>query len=427
MISLLLLVCQAAALWAVVQISRPMTAGHVLYRYFNPLCFFALFVLMFFLMPQVYGLAHDYYMVEFPMNSPQELKAAFLSGQQTTLLFIVVVLVGVWLVRTFYEPRSAGERPPRFPDSVRRLELVVLASFFAVGVLAHTYLSVVLRNDGGFRSVLVKSPGGMAVTVIAYFGGFAVAMLLFYAVRSKRYWLAFTLIGVYGASVVMTGARGRLLLPVAFALIMVSVYRARFSMAPLLGVAAALLSVLVVLDPLFKYFRTGNASAFDGAFSLGALYETRNFDGFSTLALIAHQNQLEPSLDRLFTGIRLDFMQTFFPDVYANGVAFGSTIPGWFLLSGGTAGLIVFGMLYGSGLELLNRWLRAGQRHIVVGGYLFGIVWITAVQSDFVENLDKAIAQLVPALVLSLILGPSEERSTKRQALPADSSHLRAG
>jgi hypothetical protein len=267
----------------------------------------------------------------------------------------------------------------------------------------------------------------MAVTVVAYFGGFAVAMLVFYAVRSRRYWLAFTLMVVYGASLVMTGARGRLLLPIAFALILLSVYRARFSMPRLLGVGAALLSVLVVFDPLFKYFRTGSASAFDRAFSLGTLYETRNFDGFSTLALIAHQDQMDPSLGYLFTGIRQDLMQTFFPEVFASGVAFGTTIPGWFLLSGGMAGLIVFGMLYGSGLALLNRWLMAGQRHTVVGGYLFGIVWLAAVQSDFVENLDKMIAQLLPPLVLSLILRPGEKRSTMRPDLPADSSPARAG
>jgi hypothetical protein len=199
---------------------------------------------------------------------------------------------------------------------------------------------------------------------------------------------------------VLTGSRGRLLWPLAIALLLVASERGSIRWGRTLLVGAAMFVALLGLDPLIEFLRSGDSSGFGRAFDAARLFEKRNFDGFSNLALIVGDGSIEPDIAYLGSGARDVFMNTYFPVVYAFGVGFGTSVPGWFYLVGGVPLLCVMAALYGVVLQVINRWLAGTDDPVLVYGYLFAMTWMAAVGGNFVESVDKMVVAFAPAVGL---------------------------
>lgn len=417
MMAWVLLFLQCVALAGVVVLSRPAAGGHVLFTVFNPLGFFALFFTLYFLLPQVYGLTHDRFLVGFPTATDDIADRAFHSGQVHALFFVIAVAAGVGVGRLLRHGARHVDVPPAMPKRVSSAAIALLVTMLVAGAAANLVLGRQLAASGEFRSSLVKSTGGQLLTVIVFFGNFALAILAYHAVRMKRHLFGFAVVAGYGLTVLVTGSRGRLLWPLAIAWILLVLHRNRLEYRKLLVWSAFLLVALLMMDPLARYLVSGDTDGFGRAVSLATLFEKRNFDGFSNLALITVSERLDPDMSRLFGGARNDFMLTYFPGVYARGVGFGATVPGWFLMSAGLSGMVVLGALYGFGLQILNQWLRKGRSFLTVVGYLFAATWLTAVGGNFVESLDKMIAAAAPAAVLAAALGVRGSKAAARERI----------
>ena len=117
--AVIVLLTQAALLLLLVQFSRPAAPRSPLFDVFNPLCFFAFFYSLYFLVPQGYGLLNDFYLVGFPNGDEVSRAEAFLQGQAAATLFLVSVTIAVAVVgrgRSAALPRTAVSAW-RFPTS----------------------------------------------------------------------------------------------------------------------------------------------------------------------------------------------------------------------------------------------------------------------------------------------------------------------
>lgn len=401
---LLAIFCQLLLLGALCW-TQSRSTSVLMYRCFTPAGFLSFWYLMYFVIEQVAYMANGYTILGMEALAPDQAIAAYERTQLLLLAMLASMVVGSALTPL---PRRTLE-PEDFTRTLDKgvgpwTALLVLA-FFALGLVATVYLGhqfTRLTSLGQFRSGLVKSTDGLMATIVQFLGNFAFSVLLYWLVRARRYLLVAGLVGAFFVATLYTGARGRFLWPTLIGLAMVfaagnKLPTARLAIAGVLGVFA-----LSIMDPLRKSLVDPTATftiASAGDF-LSDLMLKRNFDGFANFGLIAGMGFIEPDLSRLLTGARDVFMNTFFPVTYRAGVAFGSTLPGYFYVSAGVPGVIILGAFYGATLQLINVLMRSLRSVWLLFAYMYGMMWYTAVGADFVESRNKMLAAMAPGLIL---------------------------
>jgi hypothetical protein len=414
--SIALILVQIAALAALWGSARTRSSS-VFHTYFNPLCFFILFYVLFFGVEQVTYQLNGFAILGADFYATGQGLPAYAHTQVALCGMLSALLLGNWITVPLLGRANVDHSRPLFGRSENASEKLLLWLFFTVGILAAAYLGRQFAALGGFRSELVKSPGGAFATALSFWANFAYAWLLFIALRDRRYVVAAVITLIFGLAIVYTGSRGRFLWPAVIGVAMFLSYRNIFPKNRIVLVAIAVLAVLSVMDPIRKLLidpGDNSLPSLTGSFS--SLVLTRNFDGFANFDLIYTTRLIAPSAHFLFTGVRDVFMNTFFPLVYQSGVGFGSTIPGYFYLSGGTAGLLYLGFGFGILLGLLNALLRFTTNRWLLSGYFFGVVWLTAVGGDLVESLDKMVAAMLPGLLMFVL--QRSLRISRRPMLP---------
>ncbi|KAA5539291.1 hypothetical protein FYK55_24575 [Roseiconus nitratireducens] len=407
---LLLLAVQVLILGSIVALGAH-GAKSVLVRFFNPGCWFVLFYLLWFLLPQCASMAHGNALVEYIEISDQSwvLTQLYLAG------FCLAIFLGMLAVRVLLQVSNRNTNVFPFRESLSRFEYQILILFYVAGAAATLYLGRKLMQSDGFRSELVKSTSGQLLTILMYYGTFAMAVLLGRGLFERRMLQVLLAGGILGSAIFFTGARGRLLWPIAIALVYTFCRSNRVRWFRIATFAAVGLFALLVFDPIFMSLREGlrhwSWAAVWERVDVADLYiEKRNFDGFSNFAVISTYDSIayEPKL--LLTGARDTFMHHYFPGILERGVGFGTTFPGMFWLSGGLYGLLLGGLGYGVLLGLLDFGLRRIRREPLFWSYCFAMTWLCAVGGNFQESLDKMIAVASPGFVW-LVLAPRETLS----------------
>lgn len=398
MLAPFLILVQVCLLISLNALARIGARGRPLNRYFNPVGWVSLFYFLFFVLPQIYGVFNDYYMVGWPPGVGASRPDSFVLAQQYCIYFLAALFVGVLLVQVVLPPPVA---------STARLSLApagwmtpYLVGLVAAGVLANMYLGSQFQEIDGFRSELVKGLPGRLATAVALAGGFGFGVLGFMLLLRRRVAMYAGLLVVFGYSVVLTGSRGRLLWPLAITLMLLASERGSIRWGRTILVGVVMFVALLGLDPLIEFLRSGDSDGFGRAFDAARLFEKRNFDGFSNFALIVGDGSIEPDVGYLVSGARDVFMTTYFPVVYDFGVGFGASVPGWFFVVGGLPLLGALAMGYGVVLQMINRWLSVTTDPVLVYGYLFAMTWMAAVGGNFMESIDKMVVAFAPAIGL---------------------------
>lgn len=400
--SIIAIVFQLVILWLWWNFSSR-KSDPVFLRYFNPTSFVALFYVLFFMLEQVAYLINGYDMVGVGGFAISSVAEVYFNTQCYLILFLLFTILGFMPTRFFAPANPTKYIAKAFSRRETPAETALLIVFFVVGLVATIYLARTLMSMQGFRSQLVKSSDGLAATTVSFFGNFSFAFLVYKLARDKKYlWCALVAVS-FGVAVFYTGSRGRLLWPMAIAIALFFSSKNKLPVGRLIAFALIALSILSILDPLRKYLSDGGANmTMDDLIPFQTLFESRNrnFDGFANFALITGSHLVVPHLSNLFTGARDVFMNTFFPAVYNMGVAFGSTLPGYFYIVGGVWGIILMSTVFGLILGIVNNMIARTTSPWLLGSYLFGIVWFAAVGGDFVESFRKMIAAMAPGPVI---------------------------
>lgn len=409
---LLAILCQLLLLGALCW-TQSRSTSVLMYKYFTPAGFVTFWYTMYFVIEQLAYMTNGYTLLGMETLAPDRAIAVYERTQLLLLAMLASMVVGSALVPL---PRRTLE-PEEFTRTLSKgvgpwTALIVLA-FFALGMAATIYLGrqfTHLTAVGQFRSGLVKSADGLMATVVQFLGNFAFSVLLYWLVRARRYLLVAGLVGAFFVAMLYTGARGRFLWPTLIGVAIVfaagnKLPVARLAIAGVLGVFA-----LSIMDPLRKSLvdPTATFTMSSGGDFVSDLLIKRNFDGFANFGLISGMGFIQPDLSRLITGARETFMTTCFPGVYRAGVAFGSTLPGYFYVSAGVPGVIILGAFYGATLQLANLLLRSLRSIWLLFAYMYGMMWYCAVGGDFIESRNKMLAAMAPGLVLwgFSLLGP---------------------
>lgn len=418
---IVLVLAQVGLLIGIIHLS---TAGGrlVLQRFFNPGCWYTLFYLLWFLIPQIVSITNDNFVLELPGATAK----IVLRSQLYLLAFNSAVALGLLLVRLMFDYR-AGTLPSKlsFRD-LRGREKVLLFTFYMAGCAATAYLGTQLLNSEGMRSELVKTPMGLLATSLAFFGVFAMAVLVGHGLYERKYVMAILSISVLGGAIFFTGARGRLLWPVSLAVAYVLCRSNRIKFGHLIALGTLGFMVLLVFDPVLTAVR-GGLRHFDmrevrEKVMISNLFMTkRNFDGFANFTLIVTNDSLRPDPRILLHGARTPFMEHYFPGILEGGVGFGTTFPGMLWLSGRFYALLLGGLAYGGMLGLLGFLMRRIRHEPMFWSYMFAMTWLAAVGGNFQESLDKMIAIAMPGFIWLALIPPrkSDWQGTQSGAPPA--------
>ncbi|MCB5410820.1 hypothetical protein [Pseudogemmobacter faecipullorum] len=400
------------ATWAVLGLR---SQGELLYRLGHAGGFYAFFYLLFFLLPQLVGaLSGQWAIIGYEAAHELSRKGVFLATQARLTGFSAAVFIGAALMARWLPlPVTRFHRlcPLPLPQTLQ----IYLWLCFGFGLCGHAVLAWQSLSLTGFRSDLLKSPSGMALTALSFQAGFAFALLLATGLLQGRRGQALLLIALLAPLVVIQGARGRLLWPLLIAALLIACWRNRLPLWRWLGLGALLSGLLAVMDPLRYAVLRGLSPDISLLRELSQIFLARTFDGFASFALILDGGRMQADPQLLFSGIRDDFMRAYYPEVLAQGVAFGSGLPGWFWLSGGgAAGFLALSLVYGLFLGLLALLLRRLRHLFLVVALLFCCIWLCALAGDFVESLDKMLAScfagLLGALLIPARAGPAGAR-----------------
>lgn len=402
MIEVAMLLLQIGLLGLLIGLSAS-GARNELERVLNPAMLLTFFYTLWMLIPQVFALMPEHSVVGMESVPPAERAAATFRTQCYLVLFLGPLLVGyATAMGLFRNTRPAALQVP--PPMQATLWHYGLAAY-AIGVCAFFILGRTFHSlpDGTMRSALVKTSSGQVLMTLSFFGSFGVAYLGAHLWLGGRRLLPLVLFLVYAWMVLQLGARGRILWPLVTAILFVWGQRSRVRLVPVIVFAVAALMFLSLLDPLVYGLRYGDFDRFREALSPVVMFETlfysRNFDGFASLLFLTY-NDLIPADPRfLLGGARDAYMNTYFPGVYAMGVAFPTSIPGEFWLAGKAPLLGAISLIYGFGLGTLNQYLRGAQRESQVWLYLLLVPWLTAVGGELAESVRKMIAAGAPAVV----------------------------
>lgn len=411
-----LLLLQIALLVLLVAIARQ-RAAHPLERAFNPAALLCFFYVLWMLIPQAYALlpAHAVIGLE---HVPSDLRfAAVLPTQGLLLVFLGCLTIGYATVLGLFSPAGPAKlySPPLQPTQWH----YGLATY-AVGIAAFFVLGRTLEAlpDGTMRSALVKNTAGQIMMTLSFFGSFGVAYLCAHGWLRGQRLRALVLFLLYAWLVLQLGARGRILWPAVTALLFVWGQTGQLRTGRLLIMAVLALATLSLLDPLVYGLRNDDYARLRDALSPLAMLETlfygRNFDGFANLLFINQQDRIPEQASLLFSGSRDVYMNTYYPDIYAMGVAFPTTVPGEFWLAGRLPLLTAMSLLYGAALALFQLFARHARRESQLWIYLLLLPWVTAVGGELVESLQKMMAACAPAVLWMLAgsLWPSQSSTS---------------
>lgn len=370
-------------------------------RALNPAMLLVFFYTVWMLIPQIFALLPEHSVVGMESVPPTERAAATLPTQAYLSLFLAAVLIGYSIALGLKRATVLVSQPP--PLQPLRWHYGLAA--YAVGIGAFFILGRTFHElpDGTMRSALVKTTTGQLLTAISFFGSFGVAYLCAHLWLQGRRLQPLILFIVYAYLVLQLGARGRILWPLVTAILFVWGRGAHIRLMPVILMAVIALTALSLLDPLVYGLRYDDFTRFKAALSPTVMFETlfygRNFDGFANLMFITHNDLIPEQPGFLLGGARDAYMLTYYPGIYAMGVAFPTTIPGEFWLAGKTPLLAAMSCLYGFGLGLLHQYLRSARRESQVWLYLLLLPWVTAVGGELMESMQKIIAAGLPALV----------------------------
>lgn len=401
-LELSMLLLQAGLLALLVGLSAS-GARNELERVLNPAMLLTFFYTLWMLIPQVFAMLPEHSVVGMESVPPGVRAAATFPTQGYLVLFLSALLVGYATALGVFRDHRPAALQLSPPMQATHWHYGLAA--YAVGVCAFFVLgrSFHALPDGTMRSALVKNSTGQVLMTLSFFGSFGVAYLGAHLWLRGRRLLPLVLFLVYAWLVLQLGARGRILWPLVTAILFVWGQRRRVRLLPVLVFAIVALMFLSVLDPLVYGLRYDDFSRFQAALYPAAMFETlfysRNFDGFASLLFITY-NDLIPADPRFLLGGSRDvYMNTYFPDVYAMGVAFPTSIPGEFWLAGKTPLLGAMSLVYGFGLGMLNQYLRGARRESQVWLYLLLVPWVTAVGGELAESVRKMIAAGAPAVI----------------------------
>lgn len=370
-------------------------------RALNPAMLLVFFYTVWMLIPQIFALLPEHSVVGMESVPPSERAAATLPTQAYLSLFLAAVLMGystaLSIKRTTpWVSHSPPLQPLRWHYGLAAYGLGIVA-FFILGRTFHEL------PDGTMRSALVKTTTGQLLTAISFFGSFGVAYLCAHLWLQGRRLLPLVLFVVYAYLVLQLGARGRILWPLVTAILFVWGRGTRVRLFPVIVLAVVALMALSLIDPLVYGLRYDDLTRFNAALAPKVMFETlfygRNFDGFANLMFITHNDLIQAQPHFLLGGAREAYMETYYPGIYAMGVAFPTTIPGEFWLAGKTPLLAAMSCLYGFGLGMLHQYLRSARRESQIWLYLLLLPWVTAVGGELMESMQKIIAAGLPALL----------------------------
>lgn len=376
-------------------------------KYLGPFVWFSFFYSFWFLLPQLLSVFPPYLLVGFESEGESYRSSIVITGQFAIMIF----LLGVCLGYTLYPGRAKSRilmDVNSFVEGVRRWEYFLLFGFYLMGVLATAYLGNTFQSIEGMRSELVKSSSGQLITAISFYGNFGFSVLFAIFLLKKNYILSLVLLLIFASSILLTGARGRLLWPLVLAFSFVFVAsRNKFPVFKVFLLGLSLLVVLLLLDPLMISIREGDFTRFSDSLNLAHLLESliyrRNFDSFANLTGLVFYDEVSYEWSRFFLGARDAFMYQYYPVVYDSGVGFGVTFPGAMFLSGGYFALGMGSLLFGFFLRAYGLWFSSINNGRIFWAYLFSVPWVCGVGGNFSESFDKLIVAMSPAVVWFLL------------------------
>lgn len=399
-----LILVQLVLLVLLVTVARS-AARHSMERTFNPAVLLSFFYLLWMLIPQGFAMTPEHAVIGLEHVPPASRAAAVWPTQGLLLTFLGALSIGYATALGLFTS-SAGfvvSPPPLQPPRW----MYALAAY-ALGIAAFYLLGRTLQAlpDGTMRSALVKNASGQVLMTLSFFGSFGVAYLCAHGWLRGHRLLAVLLFVVYAWMVLQLGARGRILWPAVTALMFVWGQSPSLRPGRLLISGVAALVVLSLLDPLVYGLRHDDYARLREALSPATMFDTlfygRNFDGFANLLFITQQDRIPEQAALLFSGSRDAYMNTYYPEIYAMGVAFPTTVPGEFWLAGRVPLLAAMALLYGAALGLFQLFLRHAQRESQLWFYLLLLPWVTAVGGELVESVQKMIAASAPAALWML-------------------------
>ena len=377
-------------------------------RFFHPLNWLVFFYCIWFGIPQIYFLVSGGYVVGLDQYDLMMRFRFCITAQCYLIVFLLCVILSSWTVQAAFSKGVAGTRPIRFERGGYKVYRVYAISCLLVGIAATIALGKQNMEIDGMRSELVKTTSGKILTSLMYFGMYGFGYLLAESIFKKRWLTCVLLVVAFGGPTFLTGARARFLFPFVDSVIFVATRRRKLFSPALLVAALVSLSVVMFADALFKSIKQDAEAEIEGQWT--EMFERRNFDGFSNFTLICNTYNIQHRQRVLVTGARNTFMNHYFPEYYARGVGFGTTLPGVAWIAMGAGGLLLVGAVYGAGLGLLDVWLRTIDSPQLYWSYLLAITWICAIGGNFIESADKMIIALSPALIAYVLgrvrLGP---------------------
>ncbi|WP_146514239.1 hypothetical protein [Rubripirellula amarantea] len=393
---IVLLLVQAAGL---AMVSGVLTSIRTQYRskWFHPIAWVAVFYGGWFGIPQVYFLASDGFLVGLEQYDQQTRLQFAVQSQIALIVFLSITMMVALLVQslgTTTQDRTVELEMDRALSTSDQLYALIC---LIVGTGAVIYLGQQNLSSDMMRSELVKTTSGKVLTSLMYFGAYGFAFMLGESLRRKRYFVAAAVLVFFGAPVMMTGARGRFLLPLMSAVVYLSTDRRRLFTPTNVSAAILCIAVIAFADRLL------NSVKFDQDVDLGRgaaeVFERRNFDGFSNFTLIQNTYEGESKPSVLVRGSRDTFMNYYFAEEYSRGVGFGSTVPGTAWIAGRWWGLAIVAVGYGIVLGLLDQWLRRMRDPQSYWCYLISITWFASLAGNYVESIDKLAIVMMPALL----------------------------
>lgn len=404
LIGIMLLILQLILLMAIVR-NFHLKSDIVLLKFFNPSGFLFLFYFLFFVIEQIVYISSGFNIIGLEPYPLEAVRNMFLKSQSYLILFLFGIFVGSFFIR----PRKKTITIDKFRNMIDNfpgfITVVTLIVFFICGIIANIYLgkqyASLTIQQGAFRSQLVKSSSGLLVTTIGFFGNFAFLAIEVYLLKHRRFLFACGIFIIFSAAIMYTGARGRLMWPLLLVVMSLFSYKNTFPFTKIMSFSVFGVLILSILDPLRKSLvdRSYQFDVSNIGLYLSGLLSGRNFDGFSNFTVIIGNDNIPISILHLFKGIRVEFMTTYFPGILERGVAFGTTLPGYFYCSGGILGLFGFSILFGISMMVINNILRNAKSIWLIYGYFFAMVWYMAIGGDFIESFKKLIAATSPSLV----------------------------
>jgi|GEM_PF-2901063 len=411
-VALALLGTQIGLVWLIWRLSVVGTHEFA-YRALNPFTWLCAFYTLWFLVPQVTGLFGEFHMLGMTSYRTDDLRQIFVEGQLYLILFLLAIVAAQLLMApVLLELPGRASLPAMLGINFSTSYSFFLYAFFAVGMAGNAYVAhLQVGNLDSFRGDIVKTLPGQAATALGYLGAFAFVYLFARLYLKGQYVWLVILSAIFVVSLFMTGARGRMMFPLAIVALFLLCRRGNMPVVRTVFLAAISLCVLLALDPINKVLKFGpDTYVLTAEEFFSPLLYKRNFDGFANFSLIVSHDLVPYDVGLLKEGGRDAFMYTYFPRLYATGVGTGSTTPGLFWFLGGWPALMIAGMAFGMILCMLNIWLRLNRSNLLLWSYLFGMQWFCAIGGNLIESLDKMLVAMVGPLIIYLAHGRAESR-----------------